>query len=202
MPSKKQLRVAADAGHGLGNVGGKNKAGKYKYDTGATYRKGKVHEATIAMDYVNCLKAILEKRGVYVVRTRAHRDDPCPVDRRDDVAVAFKADVMVCFHTNASDDPRSNGTETFYRGEEDRVFAERLTAAVCRGLGTRPRGLRGAKTEKDSQHKTLAVMAFRRCALIELGFGTNDGELEKILDPVHMQQACENIADVILSTPF
>lgn len=161
------------------------------FDTGAVYKNATEEE--IVMRWGNCLKAELEKLGHFVVRTRIDKDDPAPVSRRDDVAASFRCDRMISLHTN-SGTGRSNGTETFYRGADDKAMAVRLTDAVCKVLGTRNRG---AKTEQESQHSSLAVMEFDKCWLVELAFGDNAEDLAKLLNPKLMQATCAELARVI-----
>jgi N-acetylmuramoyl-L-alanine amidase len=174
-----------DPGHGMGNrVRG-------RYDPGAVSQG--VEEASIAMAWANELRGLLTSMGHRVVRTRKDRHDPCPVSRRDDIAVAYGGTAMISLHCNAANGV-ANGTETFYRGAEDKALAEKLTAAVCSALGTKSRGV---KTEQESQHKSLAVMEFPNCWLIELGFIDHTGDRAKMLDEKLMLLACQNIAAVL-----
>jgi len=175
--------VIADPGHGMSNV----KRGRY--DSGAVSHG--VEEASVAMDWANELRAILRSKGHKVIRTRVDAKDPCPVSRRDDIAVSYGGEIMVSFHCNSGG---GTGTEVFFRGEEDRAMAERLSAVVSAGLGIKNRG---AKTEKESQHTSLAVMEFPPCWLIELGFIDNDVDRAKMLDTVLRKKTCEALARVI-----
>lgn len=174
-----------DPGHGMGNrVRG-------KYDTGAVSQGEE--EATIAMNWANELRTILRDMGHKVVRTRKDRFDPCPVSRRDDIAMAYGGTAMISLHCNFANG-HASGTETFYRGAQDKALADKLTAAVCQALGTPNRG---SKTEKESQHKSLAVLDFPDCWLIELGFIDHPGDRAKLTDEKLMLLACQNIAQVL-----
>lgn len=179
--------VIIDPGHGMSNV----KRGRY--DSGATSHG--VEEATVAMDWVNELRAILRAKGHTVVRTRVDAKDPCPVSRRDDIAVSYGGDLMISFHCNSGG---GTGSEVFFRGEDDRKMAERLAATVSAGLGIRNRG---AKTERESQHRTLAIMEFPKCWLIELGFIDSDTDRARMLNPALRKATCEALAAVITSPP-
>lgn len=163
------------------------------YDSGAESHG--FTEAAIVMDWANDLRMVLQARGAKVVRTRVGAQDPCPVGRRDDIARAYGGDRMISLHCNAATGTAS-GTETFYRGADDRDLAARLTAAVCAVMGTPNRG---PKTESASQHASLAVMEFDKCWLLELGFIDNHSDRAKMLDPVMRRKTCEAIADVLLS---
>ena len=161
------------------------------YDPGTTL--GLAQEAAIAMKWVNCLRTLLMEKRLRVVRTRVDSKDPAPVSRRDDIARAYACDLMVSIHCNSGG---GVGTETFYRGEDDKAFAERLNNAVVQGMETRNRGV---KTEKESQHTSLAIMEFDKCWLIELGFLDNEDDRAKMLTDTVMLRTCKLLADVIES---
>ncbi len=75
-------------------------------------------------------------------------------------------------------------------------MASTLNEAAVEALGTRSPG---AKTESDSQHARLAIMAFQPCFLIELGFIDHDGDRAKLRDADLRRRACEAIAKVLLT---
>jgi N-acetylmuramoyl-L-alanine amidase len=181
------MTVILDPGHGMSN----RKRGVY--DPGAC--SGGAEEASIAMDWANELRAILRSEGHRVIRTRVDRFDPAPVSRRDDIAHAYKGDIMISLHCNAGGG-KASGTEVFYRGSDDKAMATKLSAAVARVLGIPDRG---PKLEKDSQHKSLAVLEFDKCWLLEIGFIDHAGDRAKMLDPTLRKRACEAIASAILS---
>ena len=177
--------IILDPGHGMSN----RRSGIY--DPGAVSHG--VSEAAVAMQWANTLRTVLVNRGFKVVRTRVDERDPCPVSRRDDIATSYGGSVMLSLHCNAANEVAS-GTETFYRGANDRDMAAKLTSAICAALGTKNRG---PKTESASQHSSLAVMEFDKCWLIELGFIDHHGDREKLTDEVLRQRACMAIADVV-----
>ena len=179
--------IIIDPGHGMSN------RSSGSYDPGAC--SGNYTEAQIVMDWANVLREVLKERGVTVVRTRVDSKDPCPVSRRDDIARAYHGDKMVSLHCNAANG-KASGVETFYRGTDDKATAKRLTDSLCAVLGLPNRG---PKTEHESQHRSLAVMEFDKCWLIEIGFIDNPIDRNKLLDPILRKKACEAIADVLLS---
>lgn len=179
------MRIALDPGHGLGNIR------RGEYDPGATV--GTIQEAAIAMSWVNMLREALRDLGHTVVRTRVDAKDPAPVSRRDDIARAYECQRMVSLHCNASNG-KASGTEVFYRGADDKPMAQALSRAVSRVLRIKDRG---AKTEQESQHPSLAVLEFDKCWLIELGFLDHPTDRARLLDPALMRAACEQIAHII-----
>jgi len=182
--AKKAMTIILDPGHGMSN----RRSGKY--DPGAV--AGGFTEAEIALAWANELRTILRAAGHRVIRTRVDAQDPCPVWRRDDIARSYKGDLMLSLHCNST--PGASGTETFYRGADDKAMAEKLTAAVCGVLGTKNRG---AKTEKESQHESLAVMEFDKCWLLEIGFIDNEEDRRKMTDPALRLAACKALATAI-----
>lgn len=183
------LTICLDPGHGPDNI----KRGQYDPGYVVTVGKDKIEEATIAMIYVNKIRDILKAAGHTVIRTRRDAIDPAPVSRRDDIARAYKCQRMVSIHCNMFNGS-ATGTEVFFRGEDDRPRAEKLSALVANAFGIKDRG---AKTEKQSQHKSLAIMEFDKCWLIELGFLDNPTDRAAFLDPGRMSAACHAIAKVI-----
>jgi N-acetylmuramoyl-L-alanine amidase len=177
--------IILDPGHGMAN----RKAGVF--DPGAV--AGNVREADIAMDWANVLREILLERGHRVVRTRLDHKDPAPVGQRAKIAEQYHGEIMLSLHCNAANGT-ANGTETFYRGINHKEKAARITAAVCKALGTRTRG---AKNESQSQHARLAVLNFQPCFLLEIGFIDHPGDRAKMLDPDLRRSACEAIADCL-----
>lgn len=150
--------ICIDPGHGMGN----RRPGVY--DPGATVnapppnggKPREYSEAVIVMMWADMLRTLLMAAGHKVIRTRVDAADPAPVGRRSEVARKHGCDVFVSLHCNAANGV-ANGTETFYRGPENLALATRANDAVVAGLGTRNRGV---KTEQQSQHSTLAVLAF------------------------------------------
>lgn len=179
------MRICIDPGHGMGN------RQRGVYDPGAV--AAGVAEADVVMRWANALRAVLKSMGHTVIRTRVDAADPCPVSRRDDIAVSYQCQRMVSLHCNAASG-RASGTEVYYRGSDDRPLALALSGAVSRALGIPDRS---AKTETQSQHTSLAVLEFDKCWLIELGFLDHAGDRSRMLDLYRMNRACEEIAHII-----
>lgn len=175
--------IILDPGHGMGN----RKPGGY--DPGAC--NGKFQEASIALEWANELRGILQKAGHEVVRTRISATDPAPVKDRAKIAKEFSGEVMLSIHCNAANG-KASGAECIHRGNQAKAAA--LSKACATALGIKDRG---AKVEADSQHGRLAVMAFQPCFLLEIGFIDNAGDLAAMIDPVKRKAACEAIAALL-----
>lgn len=181
------MTIILDPGHGQAN----KRSGVY--DPGAV--SNGIAEADIAMAWANELRGILQKQKHTVVRTRIDAKDPCPVWRRDDIAREYEGDRMISLHCNAATG-KATGTEVYYRGDDDREMARKLSAVVAGVLGIRDRG---AKSESQSQHPSLAVLDFDKCWLLEIGFIDNPTDRAKMLDPAIRRKACEEIARILTS---
>ncbi|MCW1885613.1 N-acetylmuramoyl-L-alanine amidase [Luteolibacter flavescens] len=180
--------IIIDPGHGMSN----RRSGVF--DPGAV--AAGVREADIALDWTNELRGILQAAGHKVVRTRRDHADPAPVGKRAGIAKQYGGEVMISFHCNCADG-RAHGTETFYRGDGNRAMAAKLNEAVAEVLGTKSRG---AKTEAQSQHSSLAVLSFKQCYLVELGFIDNSNDRVKMLDAGLRRKACEALAKILTSS--
>lgn len=183
------LTICLDPGHGNHNKR------RGQYDPGYVISVGneRFEEAAIAMAYVNQIRQILRDQGHTVIRTRIDDKDPAPISRRDDIARAYKCQRMVSIHCNMFNG-KASGTEVFFRGEDDRVIATRLSALVANAFAIPDRG---AKLESASQHSSLAVLDFDKCWLIELGFLDNPRDRAAMLNPDRIAAACRAIAQVI-----
>lgn len=180
------MTIILDPGHGLSN----KKTGVF--DPGAV--SSGIREADIVMDWANELRQILIDKGHKVVRTRVDHNDPAPIGKRAGIARQYKGEIMLSLHCNAANGVAS-GTETFYRGVTKKAKAEAINNAVVSALSTKNRG---AKTEAQSQHKSLAVMDFQPTFLLEIGFIDNASDRSKMLNPDLRRKACLAIAEVLV----
>ncbi|GAB4246110.1 MAG: hypothetical protein Kow00122_03130 [Thermoleophilia bacterium] len=172
--------VAIDAGHG----------GK---DPGAVGVTG-VKEKDVNLAIAQSVDGYLRQAGMKTLMTRT--DDSYPtLEQRVDLANAAPADIFVSIHNNASADPGTSGTETFYWGDEDDYsvegmrLAQAIQEAVCEELGSADRGAR-------THWKSLYVLGNTDmpAALVEVGFLTNPEEEAKLADPEYQDRAAKAVA--------
>lgn len=158
------IYLCLDPGHGQGN----RKPGKD--DPGAV--SFGVKEKDIAYDFALSIKHVAVQRGHRVLLTRNNSSEgkDVPVGARARIARANKCDAMISLHCNSSLNWLVSGLETFYRTSEQKDFATIIHKAVYSAIGGKDRGV---KHESQSQHKSLAVLDFRKCCLVELGFLTH-----------------------------
>lgn len=178
--------VVIDAGHG-GRAPGANKQG--------------VNEKEIDLDIVLQLKKILDEDdhniGVYYTRT----DDSNPTfDQRVQLANKSDADLFISVHNNSTNSGRmssANGTAVMYNESDESELGSKRLAQICLEevtgqLQSRNRGL----VEGDSIYiiRTSKVPV----ALIEVGFMTNQQELDLLRSEDYQKEAALGIYHAIL----
>ncbi len=152
-----KARLSIDPGHGMGN------RQQGVYDPGAVDHG--VSEADVVLLYALAIKFVFKQAGYDVFLTRDDASDVTPVGSRNDKAEAAGCTHFISLHMNAGG---GTGTETYYRGADDHVWALKVQAAALRAFDLHNRGL---KTENESQHSRLAVLDFKGPGcLCELGF--------------------------------
>jgi len=170
------MRIAIDAGHGLGNsaVG--------HFDPGAV--SGGACEADVVLEYAIALMSAVVSAGWTPIMTRINDTTPCPLIGRVRTARDAGADMLISLHCNAAESETATGTETLYNATDG--LARKLQGAVVSTLGLRDRGVK--------QRGNLAVLKFERpCALVELGFVTNRWDRAVLLDPTARRRTAEAI---------
>lgn len=182
------MKVAIDPGHGMSN----RQFGVF--DPGATHIENQVRheEASIALKYGLALRDVFRAQQHEVFMTRDDNEDHAPVGQRAGNAKAAGAEVFISLHLNDFDDDSANGVEVLFRGNDDRLLAQKLQTALVQ--------VTGFKDREIDQRNDLAVLKFDGVAvLIELGFIANDGDRNTLLNPQKRQMICETIANVVIN---
>ncbi len=177
--------VVIDAGHG-GNVPGATKMGVYEKD--------------INLDIVLELKRKFDRCdkniGVYYTRT----DDSNPsFENRVGLANDSKADVFLSVHNNSTASGRMssiNGSEVMYEGGdssgESKKFASLCLDHLLGELGSKSKGT----VVGDEVY--IIRMSKSPVALVEVGFMTNQKELENLQDKEYQRKAAQALYDAVL----
>jgi N-acetylmuramoyl-L-alanine amidase len=164
--------VVVDAGHGWKPA----RDGEVIYDPGAIGYLGAAQhrEADIAAQYANSIAYML--RTFYpAIETNlliATREQPLSLQQRRRYLPS--ADAFVSVHLNAAENRNAHGYETWYSREHSVGLAHALHGALQRALagrldrGIKQKGLTVCQREKPS-------------ALLELGFITNESDLQYLL---------------------
>lgn len=177
--------VVLDAGHG-------------GYDTGSD-RNG-YYEKDITLDYVLKLGKALQKRGIKVVYTRENDDWYWTEDNIEDldyrVAISNEvmADLFVSIHLNDSD-YEASGIETWVSFSDEASYqlaSDIQTALVSVGYAE-------DRFVRDHDEVGLRVLTNNQASscLVELGFMTDENDLEAILNPTTADLIVAAMADAI-----
>lgn len=175
--------VVVDAGHG-GRAPGATKQGIREKDI----------DLAIALKLREIFEESDESIGVYFTRT----DDTNPTfDQRSQLANRLQADLFISIHNNSTASGRMStvkGTQVMYdeTSEESRQLAQICLEEVTRALGSEDMGL--VEGDKIYIIRTSEVPV----ALIEVGFMTNQEELELLSSEEYQQQAAQGIYEAIL----
>jgi N-acetylmuramoyl-L-alanine amidase len=147
------------------------------YDPGAVSDIGE--EAKIVLDMGVTLKWMITGDGLLVWMTRQDAITNSPLDTRPSRANANACTRYLALHMN-SFDGTATGTETYYRSQQDKVWAEAVHSIALNAFELPDRGL---KTEKESNRGRLKVFDFDGpCCLCELGFIDNDRDFSIVSD--------------------
>lgn len=177
------MKIAIDAGHGLGN------RSPGVFDPGAVYAG--VREADLALAYAQALERELTVRGASCWMTRPDEHAHAALTWRAMASRTVGCTHLVSIHCNAAASESARGTETCYRIPHG-PFAQRLQSAVVSALGLRDRGI----VARDE----LAVLkGGLPAALIELGFLSNPADRRRLLDPNAPALVAHLLADALCS---
>ena len=100
----RKLRVVVDPGHGGKDPGARGIHGALEKDI----------NLKAALELVRLLK----KAGVFDVRLTRHDDTFVSLSKRSEIANKWKADLFVSLHSNAAQNPRDSGFETYFMSEK------------------------------------------------------------------------------------
>lgn len=178
--------VVVDAGHG-GIATGSVKRGTAEKD--------------INLAILLELKEIFEESGenIGVYYTRLTDNNPT-LDQRVQLANKANADLFISIHNNANisgNFSRANGTSVLYSESDQSELSSKRFAQICldqvvEGLKSTRRGV----FEGDQIYiiRTSDVPV----ALIEVGFMTNEAELDKLVDTKYQRKAAKSIYKAVL----
>jgi N-acetylmuramoyl-L-alanine amidase len=177
------MRVALDAGHGE----------KHRLSSGAS-GYGLI-EDTLALDFVTRIGHHLRVAGHATVLTRP---DPRSVElkQRGKAARQAHCDLFLSIHLNASLTCEAHGCEALVvEGDEasKRIAEPLLAVLVANGMHSR-----GVKCDNQGQHKSLRVLrdTYRSmpAVLLEMGFLTNAGDVERLANKFWREKVSSQIA--------
>lgn len=175
--------IVIDAGHG-GKASGAIKKGVYEKD--------------LNLAIVLAIKDLFEESGdstVGVYYTRTEDINPS-LKARADLANHVEADLFVSVHNNSTTSGKMSGitgTQVMYdETKADEAYGSKQFAQICldslvEELGSRDKGLVKGSSIYIINHAQMPV------ALVEVGFMTNQEELEQLCDPEYQKKAAAGI---------
>lgn len=172
--------VVIDAGHG-GN------------DPGATSPFSHVREKDLNLIMAQKLELKLETYGIKVAVTRSD-DTYIGLHDRPAIANNLNADAFLSIHFNAASNPNTSGVEMLYVADarNSKAFAQVLQDEVCRATGTYSRGLVVRPNLVVIRETAMPAV------LAELGFLTNAGEEQRILEEAYQDQLVQGMVNGIM----
>jgi N-acetylmuramoyl-L-alanine amidase len=175
------MKILIDAGHG-GN------------DPGAVNQDG-IQEKDIALEVVLKLAPLLRDAGHDALLTRDGDIYISPADRLKMIN-NFKPEAFVSIHCNSSTNTQAHGIETLYRDDYDYPLAAAIHKSLIANLEMSDRGIKNDIKDLGRKLAVLGNLEVPAC-LVEIGFISNEGDLEKINDKDEHQAIAEAIAEGI-----
>lgn len=173
-PSLRGMTIVVDAGHG-------------GHDTGARGKSS--YEKSHALDISRRLRNSLQARGANVLMTREN-DNFVSLQGRVDFANSRRADLFVSVHINASVNPGSGGTETFYYTAISQSLAREVQKELVKATGRLNRGI--------AQRRFVVVRYTQMpSVLTETAFISNAKEEALLRDPNYRERVARGIAQGI-----
>ena len=177
-----KLNIVIDPGHG----------GK---DSGAIAVDGYTYEKDLNLLVAENLMEKLNENSEINARITRTRDEYIKLLDRASVSNDNNADLFLSIHFNSSDNSSAKGIEVLYASEKNiaikdtvqKHFANCLQKALIRETGAVDRGIKN----------TPAIIVLNKTknvsALVELGFLSNESDLENIKDPDYIDKLARGI---------
>lgn len=177
--------IVVDAGHG-GN------------DTGTYTDDMKYFEKDINLSVILYLKELLDSEDSLRVYYTRLSDEKVYLNPRLNLANALNADLFISVHCNSSEYESASGSEVLYRAKDKKKasitskrFASICLEEVAKSFGTRNRGLVKGNEIYIVDNAKVPV------ALIELGFMSNESDLDLLISETGRKKAAQGISNAI-----
>lgn len=156
-------------------------------------------EKEVALDYALMLGLSLQRRGYRIMLTRTD-DRFVPLSERANKANEAAADLFVSVHANASGNEKARGPWTLHAvgAKRAKEIGASLQKAMVEVLGGKADAVY-PDGEGWTGGRRLAVLRQTRmpAVLLELGFLTNQQDMELITNPDVRKRVCEAVASAI-----
>lgn len=181
------LKITIDPGHG-------------GEDPGAVAANETILEKDIVLDIGMCLEQLLRQRGAEVVLTRSDdrdlfSDESLPLyghyhdfEQRKQIAIQNDSAIFLCIHANSFPESYCEGPQTFYA--EDSYSGRQLALSIQEEMN---RLLPNSRRFPQSIEQFVLEDMPLAAVTVEVGFMSNDAELQRLVDPVYQQKLSEAI---------
>ena len=178
--------LVIDAGHG----------GK---DAGALSKDERYYEKDMNLDILLQLKELLDQENIKVYYTRLS-DETVFLRPRVMLANAVNCDFFISIHCNASTAAEPNGTEVLYYDREFEGVKSKDLAQVCldelaKNIPIKKQGL----VEKKENEIFILKKATVPAIIVEVGYMTNNNDMEFLSSPANRKAAAEGIYHGIMA---
>ncbi|MEK7075931.1 MAG: N-acetylmuramoyl-L-alanine amidase [Patescibacteria group bacterium] len=175
------MKILLDSGHGGTDPGAVNQDG--------------IQEKDIALSVVLKLSKILRDKGFQALLTRDKDIYISPADRLKMIN-NYKPDAFISVHCNSSANSQAHGIETIYRDDYDYPLAQAVHKSLLANIEMRDRGIKNDIKELGRRLAVLGNLEVPAC-LVEIGFISNEGDLEKLDEEDEQQTIAEAISEGI-----
>lgn len=185
----------SNSGSGVPQVGGNGKkiavidAGHGNHDPGAigiTGKKEKDYNLAVALKVEKLLK---NESKIDVVLTRSN-DIFLELKERVKIANDLNADVFVSIHANSAGSSTAAGTETYYKNNSSKAFANVMHKYIVKATGFTDRGVRYGNFHVIRETKMAAV-------LLEAGYLSNKSNEAALFTENIQNRVAQGIVDGI-----
>lgn len=168
------FKVWIDAGHGGKDPGAKGFSGAF--------------EAAMNLEIATKVYGLLQRDVTFEPRMTRTDDTFVVLEKRPELANAWRADVFISIHGNAYESSGVTGIETLYKYDSSLPLAEAIHGKLVEAMGFKDRGIRQAY---------LKVLALSRmpAVLIESGYLSNAEEEAVLLSEEGQLRLAEAIVD-------
>lgn len=180
--NQKKFVIVVDAGHGGEDMGTRSLI------------PPKYQEKSLNLSTAFFLREYLQKMGYLVKMTRID-DTFVPLAKRSLIANNEECNLFVSVHYNAATSELADGIEVYYY-KSDENKARSLNSKKCADLVLNQLILKTGAKSRGVKHGNLSVIreTTMPAILVEGGFMTHKGEMEKIKDPGYIKQLAYGIA--------
>lgn len=168
--------ILVDAGHGGSDPGAVSQG---------------VTEKSIVIKVAKLVEQKLKNAGASVIMSRAGDTYPSLKDRVA-LSKSTNSELFVSIHVNATTSSKVTGTETFYNlssndnGAESKVLATKIQSEIIKNADMNSRGIKEGEFYVIKQMEIPSV-------LVELGFITNQQDLNKLVNDKYIEIYAQSI---------